>query len=152
AGASAAVVYLLLPYTFLMLPHSPLETALKAGRWDHAWPMAWMIWAVLAYRRPALAGIFLGIAARTAYFPALVLPVWFGFYWKRGAARFALSCLLTAGLCVGLIGLLIWLNHGEMWKTLQSPWNQSTWQPWQAPPNDARSVWSGVHWAYRVPV
>src|SRR5262249_25866948 len=34
AGASAAVVYLLLPYTFLMLPHSPLETALKAGRWD----------------------------------------------------------------------------------------------------------------------
>ena len=158
AGAAAAVMYLLLPYTFLLLPHTPLETVLKAGRWDHAWPMAWMIWTVLAYRRPALAGAFLGVAAGSAFFPVLVLPVWLSFYWRRGALRFAVSFLLFAGLCLGLIGLAIWLHGGTFFSILQSPWNQSTWQPWKAPPDGVRSVWAGVqgervgvHW-YRMPV
>ncbi len=150
AGAAAAVVYLLLPYTFLLLPYTPLETSLKAGRWDHAWPMAWMIWTVLAYRRPAVAGAFLGIAAGSVFFPVLVLPVWLGFYWRRGALRFALSFFLSAGLCLGLLGLAIWLNGGTFFSILQSPWNQSRWQPWEL--TDAPSVWSGVHWAYRMPV
>jgi len=152
AGAAAAVVYLLLPYTFLLLPHTPLETALKAGRWDHAWPMAWMIWTVLAYRRPTVAGAFLGVAAGSVFFPVLVLPVWLSFYWRRGAGRFATAFVLSAGLCIGLLGLAIWLNGGEFFSILKSPWNQSTWQPWQEPPADARSVWMNVHWAYRVPV
>jgi hypothetical protein len=158
AGAAAAVVYLLLPYTFLLLPYTPLDTSLKAGRWDHAWPMAWMIWTVLAYRRPAVAGAFLGVAAGSVFFPVLVLPVWLGFYWRRGALRFLISFLIAAGLCLALLGLAIWLNGGTFFSILQSPWNQSTWQPWKVPPDGVRSVWfdsasdpSGVHW-YRVPV
>ncbi len=158
AGAAAAVMYLLLPYSFLLLPHTPLETVLKAGRWDHSWPMAWMIWTVLAYRRPAVAGALLGVAAGSAFFPVLVVPVWLSFYWRRGALRFALSFLLAAGLCLGLLGLAIWLNGGTFFSILQSPWNQSTWQPWKAPPEGVRSVWFGVqsdrigvHW-YRMPV
>jgi len=158
AGAAAAVVYLLLPYTFLLLPYTPLETSLKAGRWDHAWPMAWMIWTVLAYRRPAVAGAFLGVAAGSVFFPLLVLPVWLSFYWRRGALRFALSFLLSTGLCLGLLSLAIWLNGGEFFSMLKSPWNQSTWQPWKTPPDGVRSVWFlgdrsgvGVHW-YRVPL
>ena len=152
AGAAAAALYLLLPYSFLLLPYTPLETVLKAGRWDHAWPMAWMIWMVLAYRRPAVAGAFLGVAAGSVFFPVLVMPVWLGFYWRRGALRFALSFVLSAGICLGLLSLAIWLNGGEFFSILRSPWNQSTWQPWKAPPPDARSVWAGVHWAYRMPV
>ena len=95
-------------YSFLLLPYSPLETVLKASVFEHVWPMAWMIWAVLAYRRPAVAGAFLGVASATVFFPVLVVPVWLGFYWQRGALRFALSFLLTAGLCLGLLGLAIW--------------------------------------------
>jgi hypothetical protein len=114
--------------------------------------MAWMIWTVLAYRRPTVAGAFLGVAAGSVFFPVLVLPVWLGFYWRRGALRFALSFLLSAGLCLGLLGLAIKLNGGEFFEILKTPWNQSTWQPWQPPSPDARSVWAGVHWAYRVPV
>jgi hypothetical protein len=85
--------------------------------------------------------------------------VWLSFYWRRGALRFALSFLLAAGLCLGLLGLAIWLNGGTFFSILQSPWNQSTWQPWKTPPKDVRSVWfitgddrsGGVYW-YRVPL
>ena len=44
AGMSAATFYLLLPYTFNLVPDSPLGI----GRWDHAWPMAFLVWSVLA--------------------------------------------------------------------------------------------------------
>ena len=149
AGAAAAVMYLLLPYTFLLLPNTPLETSLKAGRWDHAWPMAWMVWSVYCYRRPVLGGAFLGIAAGMI-FPVVVLPVWLGFYWKRGVGRFVFGFVLTASLC--LLGSWLFFREGVAFRSLQSSWNQSTWQPWQAPPGEARSAWVGVHWAYRMPV
>src|SRR5947209_8512141 len=57
-GVAAATFYLLLPYTYLLMPSTPLGV----GRWDHAWPMALMIWMVLAYRRPTVSGAFLGLA------------------------------------------------------------------------------------------
>ena len=42
SGMAAAVFYLLLPYTYMLTPNSTLGL----GRWDHVWPMAWMVWAV----------------------------------------------------------------------------------------------------------
>jgi hypothetical protein len=71
-GMAAATFYLLLPYT-----------AYNIGQWHHVWPMALMIWAVALYRRPTFAGLLLGLAAGTSYFPALVFPVWFSFYRRR---------------------------------------------------------------------
>src|SRR5262249_38605335 len=67
AGMSAATFYLLLPYTYLLLPGAPGGL----GGWDHAWAMALMIWAVFTYRRPILSGMFLGLAAGSAFFPLL---------------------------------------------------------------------------------
>src|SRR5262249_49617092 len=52
AGAAAATLYLLLPCTHLLMP----SATLPAGRWDHAWPMVWLTWAVVAYRRPTVCG------------------------------------------------------------------------------------------------
>src|SRR5439155_25267404 len=95
AGMSAATFYLLLPYPYLLLPNSPQGL----GRWDHAWAMALMIWAVFTYRRPILAGTFLGLAAGLTFFPVLTLPVWIGFYRRAGVARFATSFALSIGLC-----------------------------------------------------
>jgi hypothetical protein len=149
AGVAAATCYLLLPYTYLLMPSTPLGV----GRWDHAWPMALMIWTVLAYRRPTVAGAFLGLAAGTVFFPVLVLPVWASFYWRRGAGRFLLSFLLSAGLCLAVIGALLWVN-GELPSSLQSGWTSSAWQPWRPPSPDTRGLWRDIpaHWAYRVPV
>ena len=79
-GIGAGMLYLLLPYT-----------ALYAGRIDHALPAALLIWAVLCYRRPFWAGIFLGLAIGTVYYPLFLLPLWISFYWQRGVSRFTMG-------------------------------------------------------------
>ena len=144
SGMAVAALYLLLPYTYMLTPNSTLGL----GRWDHAWPMAWMVWAVFCYRRPTLAGAFLGVAAGGVLFPVLTLPVWMSFYWKRGMGRFLLSFALFAGLTLAL-------SAGVLWAV--SSWTQdwhsaaalARWQPWL--PTD-RGVWQGVYWVYRLPV
>ena len=149
AGMAAATCYLLLPYTFLLMPW----TALGVGRWDHAWPMALMIWTVLFYRRPTIAGIFLGLAAGTVFFPALVFPLWLSFYRRRGARRFGVAFVLSAGLCLAIVGLILWLNNA-LPRTLVSSWNLSAWLPWKPPDEEMSGMWQGQfsHWAYRLPI
>jgi hypothetical protein len=151
AGVAAATFYLLLPYTYLLMPHA----SLGFGRWYHAWPMALMVWAVFCYRRPVLAGAFLGLAAGSVFFPAWTVPVWLSFYWRRGAWRFALALGLSAGLCLGAIGGFLWLN-GELPPLVHSAVTFPAWQLWKELPPDAYGIWKtsewSVHWAYRVPV
>jgi hypothetical protein len=146
-GVAAATCYLLLPYTYLLMP----ATALGVGRWEHAWPMALMVWSVFCYRRPMLAGCFLGLAAGSVLFPVLTLPVWVSFYWRRGAARFLSAFLLSGGLCLGAMGLLLWLR-GEWPQGLPSEWALASWQPWRESPGGVLGFWQGIHWAYRIPV
>jgi hypothetical protein len=146
-GVAAATFYLLLPYTYLLMP----ATALGVGRWEQAWPMAMMVWSVFCYRKPILAGCFLGVAAGSVLFPVLTLPVWLSFYWRRGATRFGTAFLLSAGLCLGSIALLLWLR-GEGSEGLPSEWALANWQPWRESPDGVFGFWQGVHWAYRIPV
>jgi hypothetical protein len=149
AGMAAATFYLLLPYTYLLMP----KTALGVGRWDHAWPMALMIWMVFLYRRPTLAGIFLGLATGTVFFPALAFPLWLSFYRRRGVLRFALAFALSTGLCLAILGGILWIN-GVLPPTLLSGWKPSAWLPWLRPDADTRGLWQGTpsHWAYRIPI
>jgi len=90
-GIAAAVLYLLLPYTATM-----------TGRVDHVLPGALMIWAIAAYRRPFVAGVLVGLAIGTIYYPVFLLPLWCSFYWERGVRRFAL------GVTAALATLAIW--------------------------------------------
>jgi hypothetical protein len=149
AGVAAATFYLLLPYVYLLMP----STKLDVGRWDHAWPMALMIWMVLAYRRPRVAGAFLGLAAGSVFFPVLLLPVWLSFYRRRGAGRFALSFFLSAGLCLAVLGGILWINR-ELPHSLQTGWTSTAWQAWRQPNHDTPGLWADMHtaWAYRLPV
>jgi hypothetical protein len=151
AGVAAATFYLLLPYAYLLMPYA----ALGLGRWYHAWPMALMVWAVFCYRRPMLAGLFLGLASGSVFFPAWTAPAWVGFYWRRGAGRFTLSLCLSAGLCLAVIGGFLALN-GELPHLVSPAWTFPSWQLWKELPPDAHGIWQtsdwSVHWAYRVPV
>ncbi len=138
AGMAMATLYLLLPFI-----------ALHLTQIHHVWPTALLLWAVAAYRRPTVAGVLVGLAAGTLFFPVLTLPVWLGFYWRRGARRFFGAFALTACLCLSATGLLLWLD-GQLAARLQQAFGLSDWEPWRKP--TAESFWTGVHWAYRLPV
>jgi hypothetical protein len=138
AGMAAATFYLLLPYT-----------AYHVGQVHHVWPVALLVWAVGSYRLPMLAGCLLGLAAGSAFFPALVFPVWLSCYWNRGARRFAASFLFSAILSLGVAALIL-SAKGELSTSLKSTMALSDWQAWKVPSTEG--FWTGVHWAYRLPV
>jgi hypothetical protein len=138
AGMAAATFYLILPFT-----------GHHVGQLHHVWPMALVIWAVAAYRLPLLAGALLGLAAGTIFFPALLFPLWLSFYWGRGAGRFTLGFLLTAGLALAVTGVIL-LTSDDLGRRIAETIALSDWQPWKVP--NAEGFWTGVHWAYRIPV
>jgi hypothetical protein len=138
AGMAAAAFYLILPYT-----------GLYVGQAHHVWPMALVVWALAAYKLPTLAGMFLGLAAGTMYFPTLLLPAWASFYWKRGFLRFSAAFLLSGGLCLAIIGLLPLLQN-DLDSISRAAFQQTAWQPWKVPTTE--SFWTGMHWAYRIPI
>ena len=86
-GVAAASLYLLLPYTAQM-----------TSRLDHVIPAALLVWSVQSYRRPVAAGILIGLAAGLIFYPLFLLPLWCGFYWRRGLLRFVIgvAAALTA--------------------------------------------------------
>jgi hypothetical protein len=86
-GIAAATIYLLLPYT-----------AMWTGSVTHVLPGALLVWAVVFYRWPLLAGALIGLAAGTIYYPLFLLPLWISFYWARGLTRFLIG--LVASLVV----------------------------------------------------
>ncbi|WP_345318885.1 hypothetical protein [Novipirellula rosea] len=94
AGVGCATLYLLMPYTAQM-----------TGRVDHALPAALLLWAVLFYRKPLVAGIFLGLAAGLVYYPFFLLPLWISFYWRRGVWRFTIGVAVMLGLLMMLLSL-----------------------------------------------
>ncbi len=89
-GVGAVTFYLLLPYTALM-----------TGGNDHVVPSALLLLALLMYRQPFVAGLFLGCAAGVVYYPFSLLPLWCSFYWQRGIKRFA------GGFSVSIVALVV---------------------------------------------
>lgn len=89
AGIAAMTMYLMLPYT-----------ALWTGSVAHALPASLLIWAVALYRLPLFAGMMIGLASGTVYYPAFLLPLWCSFYWFRGLKRFITGVLLMIAVLV----------------------------------------------------
>jgi hypothetical protein len=137
AGVGAAALYTLVPYT-----------AYNIGQVHHVWPTAFLVWAVFCYRRPTIAGWLLGLAAGTSVFPVLLFPLWFGFFSGRGATRFGLAFLTATAVSVGVAALVLWLGGSE--QDLVAALHLADWRPWTAPLTE--SIWTGAHWAYRLPV
>jgi hypothetical protein len=150
AGAALSAFYLLLPYTYLLLP----DSGSLRGQWHHVWPGALVTWAVVCYRRPALAGLLLGVAAASVYHPVLIFPAWLGFYWRRGGGRFTAAFALGAGLCFIWLLVRAWLRS-DVLESFSDVWALEVrdWLPWaRLEADDPPSFWSGFHWAYRMPV
>jgi hypothetical protein len=93
-GVAVGTLYLLFFYTSQM-----------TGQVDHVVPAALLVWAFVAYRRPMIAGTFLGLAAGVIYYPFFLLPLWCGFYWQRGVVRFMLGVVLALAVLVASLAI-----------------------------------------------
>jgi len=93
-GVAAATLYLLTFYTSQF-----------TSQVDHVIPAMLLVWAVAAYRRPAIAGVLLGLAGGLIFYPLFLLPLWIAFYWRRGLVRFAVGVALALGVLVGWLYL-----------------------------------------------
>jgi hypothetical protein len=138
AGMAAATFYLMLPYT-----------GLYVGQLHHVWPTALLVWAVATYRMPRMAGMLLGCGAGTVFFPVLLFPLWLAFYRNRGGAHFVTGFVILALCCLAITGGLLWLEN-DLGPILGETLTHSDWQPWRVPTSEG--FWTGVHWAYRIPV
>lgn len=139
AGMAAATFYLMLPYT-----------GQSVGQLHHVLPMALFIGALVTYRYPTLAGCILGVASAATYFPVLVLPLWLSFYRHNGAGRFLGAFVL--GLALGLVNIGLTLSYcGELDQSIHWALESAAWQPWKVPTTEI-GFWTGVPWAYRIPV
>ncbi|MFN4260964.1 MAG: hypothetical protein ACK4RK_16850 [Gemmataceae bacterium] len=137
-GMAAATFYLLLPYTTYHFEQVHL-----------AWPAALLLGAVACYRRPAVAGLLLGLATGSVFFPVLLAPLWLSFYARRGAGRFLAGFLLATVFTLAIGCLFLWWE-GELARGLRQMLNWSDWQPWKEPTTEG--FWTEVSWAYRIPV
>lgn len=137
-AATAAALYLLLP-----------PTAYQFDQSHHVWPTAFVLGAVLAFRRPSAAGLLLGLAAGTSFFPLVLFPAWWQFYHGRGSGRFAVWFAAAVGGSALVTVPGLWLG-GQYIQGVWTPENMADWQPWVKPLTD--SVWTGGKWYYRLPL
>jgi hypothetical protein len=135
-GMGIATLYLALP-----------STAVNIAKIDHLLPSAFLVWAVYAYKKPWVSGALLG-AAGVFFYPLFLVPLWTGFYWRRGAGRFVLSgAIVTATL-----GLAVWWldpvrSFMEVWTAVVSPrqWSLQT-------QTEMLGFWTQVTQVYRLPI
>lgn len=91
-GLAMATLYLLLPCT-----------AYNVGEFNHVLPAALVTWAFVAFRKPVVSGVLLGLASGTMLFPVFLLPIWAAFYGRKRALRFVLA---LTGVAVVLLASL----------------------------------------------
>ena len=135
AGVAVASLYLLLPYS-----------AQIPTRVDHLMPAALLVWAVAAYRRPIVAGVLLGLVGGLIYYPLFLLPLWCGFYWRRGLLRFSAAVMLTLLLMVATLPLTpgSWGSFAEQFRQMFGWINPLDVQ--------VAGFWEYHELAYRIPV
>jgi hypothetical protein len=137
-GMGAALLYLLLPYTAQMTGHV-----------DHVLPAALLLWAVVWYRRPGLAGILIGLATSVVYYPIFLLPLWISFYWERGFARFITGVLGSAAV---MVFSLVFVSTDVMSFLLKFQQMFALWIP-KTNVHELQGIWA-LGWEpwYRLPV
>lgn len=135
-GIGTATLYLMLPYT-----------AQLTGCVEHALPAALLIWAVVLYRRPMMAGLFIGLAMGTVYYPFFLLPLWLSFYWQRGVMRF------VGGVGLSLVAMAMSLFAAASETTTFWELIQSMFGLWLPRREGLQGVWNlGWDPIFRLPV
>ncbi|HET6423025.1 MAG TPA: hypothetical protein VFG20_05035, partial [Planctomycetaceae bacterium] len=136
-GLAMATMYLLLPCT-----------AYDTSRVMHVLPAALILWAVVCYQRPMVAGCLLGLACGTMFFALFLLPVWIAFYWRRGVFRFTGA---VASVTAILIASLM-LTSGDTASFTRQIIGSIDWSALRFEGGEGLGFWSLYDAAYRIPV
>jgi hypothetical protein len=140
AGWAMATCYLVLPYTRIAVVDC-----------SQLLPAALIVGAVAFYARPIVAGALIGLGA--GWMPACLglIPLWAGFFWKRGSLRF----LATATAIVAICGLVGWLvpSLAVACRDLGAQGLSRAGLGWGLDaPHGGGSFWSQIDPSYRLPV
>jgi hypothetical protein len=134
-GVAAATLYLLTFYTSQF-----------TSQMDHVVPAMLLVWAIAAYRRPVFSGILIGLAGGIIFYPLFLLPLWIGFYVRRGLVRFVFGVALALGLLVGSLYLISPDTAAFLGQVKQM-------FGWRDPFHvNATGFWQYVDPAFRIPV
>ncbi|MCA8986834.1 MAG: hypothetical protein KDA78_04300, partial [Planctomycetaceae bacterium] len=137
-GTAMATLYLLIP-----------ATSYVVGEVNQVLPCAFLVWAFACYAYPFWAGILMGCACGSMFFPVFILPVWASFFgWKR-SLRFFAGVILVGALLAGSIALIT----PDAYAFTQQTIHRIDFRvlSFDGAPNQ-QGFWTGVHPAYRVPV
>lgn len=137
-GVAMATLYLLMP-----------GTALQVSNVNHILPAAFVVWALVYYNKPMVAGCLMGLACGTVFFPAFLLPLWMVFYGRQGSIRF--------GLALGIIGAALLstfaLTAADSQSFLRQFVGSIDWSVLQLQTdNPGQGFWQSDWIAYRLPV
>lgn len=135
-GVGMATIYLMLPYTTLF-----------TGAVLHVLPGALLVWAIVCFRKPWMAGIFIGLATGVSYYPLFLLPLWISFYWENGVKRFVAGVLIALSVCIG--GLMMTSSDLSHFGSQL----QATFGFWLPMMDGLEGIW-GLGWSrsYRLPI
>lgn len=137
-GIAMATLYMLVPCT-----------AIAVEQASHVLPAALIVWAIVAYRHPLISGSLIGLACGTLFFPIFLLPLWIGFYGRRGGLLFTAAFLLVT---CGLLGTL-YLNSADQSTLLRQVVGYIHWTDLQLQGSTAATgFWSSLDTVYRIPV
>ena len=135
-GVGMATIYLMLPYTSLF-----------TGAVLHVLPGALLVWAIVCFRKPWAAGIFIGLATGVSYYPLFLLPLWISFYWDAGVKRFVAGVVISLAICI--TSLLLTSTDLEHFGSQL----QATFGFWLPMMDGLEGIW-GLGWnrSYRLPI
>ena len=139
AGLSVATCYLLLPYSRFAL----VDTG-------QIIPATFIVTALVFYTKPGLTGALIGLAA--GWMPACIglIPLWAGFYRRRGFWRFTTIGVAVAIAC-GVLGLTVpGLDSWARVLGARSLAEAGLLPSVEAPTTG--SFWLGIDPSYRLPV
>lgn len=139
AGLAVATGYLVSPYTRIALVDS-----------GQVVPAALIVAALAIYTRPAIVGLLLGLAA--GWMPACLglVPLWAGFYRRKGWIRFT---SVSLGVIAGCALLGTFVPGVARWARALGARSlaEAGLLPGVDPPLNG-SFWSGIDASYRLPV
>jgi hypothetical protein len=120
-------------------------TAAHVNHVDQTLPAALLVWIVFFYRQPIVTGLLFGPASLFV-FPAFLVPLWCGFYFRGGFRRFLIAFVVSASASIGLIAVSTGRYPADLWAGV------AAWRPWEWPKGVDPGIWGEGYHAYRIPI